>query len=114
MANVTLNQAMTVKKRHTDELMRLPGVVGVGVNVSTPDHPRITVLLKSDRPSFIRRIPAVLEDVPVMYQVTGQPYAVGALAGDSPSLRGNAGHLTGSVGHTLSNWAQRVRLTLSL
>ena len=59
-----------VKDRHVQELMSIPGVVGVGIG-GTAGEERLVVYLENGSPELRARIPAELEDYEVVVEVTG-------------------------------------------
>jgi hypothetical protein len=59
-----------VKDRHTEELMAIPGVVGVGIG-GLPDKNRITVYLEDDSAGLRAKIPSEIEGFEVDIDVTG-------------------------------------------
>jgi len=60
-----------VKDRHTEELMNIPGVVGVGTG-NADGRPCIMVFLADGSPELEARIPETLDGHPVVTEVTGQ------------------------------------------
>ena len=60
-----------VLERHTDELMSLPGVVGVGQS-SCDGDPCILVLVVERTPQLEKNIPSALEGYAVVIKVTGE------------------------------------------
>lgn len=58
-----------VRDRHEGRLLRIPGVVGVGVGKTKLGDPAIKVYLSHDGPE--KAIPATLDDVPVETEITG-------------------------------------------
>ena len=72
-----LAKAKKVKKRHQDALLRVHGVVGVGVGVSkTGLAPRIEVYVVKDTPKIRREVPDDLEGIPVRIVETGVIHAL--------------------------------------
>ena len=63
----------TVLADHDDELLAIPGVVGVYVGL-LPDEktPCLKVMLARDDSSLKRRLPRALEGHPVVAEVTGE------------------------------------------
>jgi hypothetical protein len=59
-----------VKGHHEEELLSIPGVVGVGIS-SRDGEPVIVVYLESDSPALQASIPAELEGFQVVSEVTG-------------------------------------------
>ncbi len=60
-----------VLQRHTDSLMKLPGVVGTAEG-SCAGRPCILVLVERLTPSLQKMIPSVLDGVPVETRETGR------------------------------------------
>ena len=60
-----------VLERHTEELMALPGVVGVGQG-SCDGTPCILVLVSQTTPALEEHVPSQLEGIPVTIRVTGE------------------------------------------
>ena len=58
-------------KRHTDELMAVPGVVGVGEGKSR-GRPCITVFVVARTPDLLRQIPDTIEGYPVQIEESGE------------------------------------------
>lgn len=69
-SNKNASSISEVKDRHTQELMAIPGVVGVGIGGTAKDM-RIVVYLENASPSLQERIPAELEGYEVITEVTG-------------------------------------------
>ena len=58
---------------HQEELMRIPGVVGMFVGLAEDERTEcIKVMLKAADPEAARRIPKVLEGYRVITEVTGE------------------------------------------
>jgi hypothetical protein len=70
---VALDSALAVHRRHTIELMAIPGVVGTGVGLTADCRPAINILTKE---AGVVGLPNVLEGIPVLVRVTGEiiPY----------------------------------------
>ena len=66
------NQTVGVKERHKGALLQVPGGVGVGVGVGDGPGESIDVYVAHDDAESRRRIPAVLENVPVRVIVGGE------------------------------------------
>lgn len=60
-----------VIKEHTEELMSVPGVVGVGQGLCD-SNPCIKVLVIEKTPEIDKKIPHVLDGYKVMIEVTGK------------------------------------------
>ena len=59
-----------VLKEHTDSLMALPGVVGMGRGVSG-GKPCIRVLVAKRTPALLDKIPSTIDGYPVVVDETG-------------------------------------------
>lgn len=59
-----------VLARHTDSLMAIPGVVGVGEG-RLDDRPAVQVLISQDSPAIRRNLPTQLGGFPVQVVVSG-------------------------------------------
>jgi hypothetical protein len=59
-----------VKDRHEEELLSIPGVVGVGIS-SRDGEPVLVVYLESDSPALKASIPTELEGFQIVNEVTG-------------------------------------------
>jgi hypothetical protein len=64
-----LEQAIAVKERHVDALLTIPGVTGAAVGLNPAGQP--SVIIFTEKPG-ISGLPAVLENVPVIVQVSGE------------------------------------------
>ena len=62
----------TVKEAHTQELMALPGVVGVYVGELSDHTPCITVMVVKTTPELEQKIPKMVEGHPVKIDETGE------------------------------------------
>jgi len=60
-----------VLAKYTDELMSIPGVVGVGQGLQS-DKPCITVLVIEETPELKKKIPKTLGGYPVVVEETGE------------------------------------------
>jgi hypothetical protein len=67
---MTEEQANTLKRRHSPQLLRLPGVSGVGVE-RADDGYTVTVYLASADDATLRQLPADLDGHPYRRVVTG-------------------------------------------
>jgi len=65
-----------VLKRHTAELMEVPGVVGVAQGESQ-GRLCVRVFVVERNPEFLRRIPSALEGYPVQVEESGEFRALG-------------------------------------
>lgn len=59
-----------VQERHEDELMAVPGVVGVGIG-ERQSAPALLVMV-SERTPEVERIPREIEGVPIVIEVVGE------------------------------------------
>jgi hypothetical protein len=71
---VTQRQVERVKKRHEGELLSLDGVQGVGIGDDDQGQPAIMVYVEEGSDRARRRIPARLENVPVVVEES-EPFA---------------------------------------
>lgn len=67
-----LHQAIQAKRRHEKNVFQIPAVVGTGVTLSKVGRPVIEIYLKEDLAETRRRIPAVLDNIPVRVVITGE------------------------------------------
>ncbi len=65
-------QVKAVMDAHVDSLMAIDGVVGVAIGALDNDRLCIKVMVKTDDPALKHRIPAQLDDVPVVIEITGE------------------------------------------
>jgi hypothetical protein len=65
-----------VLKKHTAELMEMPGVTGVAEGESQ-SKPCIRVFVLDGKSEFLRRIPSTLEGYPVQVEDSGEFRALG-------------------------------------
>jgi hypothetical protein len=77
-----LSLAVAAQTRHTDELLKIRGVVGTAVGLDGAGHARVKVLTQS---SGVRGLPVTLEGVPVSAVVTGTIRAFPVMAKVSAS-----------------------------
>jgi hypothetical protein len=68
--NMVVHPIRDVIKEHTEELMSIPGVVGVGQGLCD-NTPCIKVYIIKSTPELDRKIPAVLDGYRVSTEVTG-------------------------------------------
>jgi hypothetical protein len=61
-----------VMEAHVDELMAIPGVVGVAIGALDDGKPCIRVLVVEDNSEIRSKIPAELEGYPVVIDETGE------------------------------------------
>ncbi|TLZ58256.1 MAG: hypothetical protein E6K15_01220 [Methanobacteriota archaeon] len=59
-----------VKRRHEVRLMKMPGVVGVGIGEKDGKE-CIRIYVEKDHPKILRALPESLEEVPVEVVVAG-------------------------------------------
>jgi hypothetical protein len=86
-----LQAALVAQGRHTDALLRIPGVVGTAVGLLPNGTPSVRLFLVS---ADVGGLPAVLDGVPVSAVVTGQ-----FMARSDPTTRQRPAPLGSSVGH---------------
>lgn len=60
-----------VKKQHEALFLDLPGVVSVGIGLDPNGNQAIIVGLDGSRPETKTKIPAMLQDFPVVIQIVG-------------------------------------------
>ncbi len=60
-----------VKKQHEAVFLDMPGVVSVGIGLDPNGHQAIIVGLDGSHPETRAKIPAMLEDFPVVIQIVG-------------------------------------------
>ena len=92
------NTARAVKTRHEAALMEVPGVSGVGLSQDEAGRPVIEVYVETRTPALERRLPALLEGVPVRIGETGgfeargetqrRTHLAGLRGSPPPDLRG--------------------------
>jgi hypothetical protein len=68
---VTAKTIVEVLKEHTEELMSLPGVVGIAQGLCD-NKPCIKVFVIEKTPELAQKIPDILEGYPVMIEETGE------------------------------------------
>lgn len=73
----TTKTVSEVLQHHRDQLMSLPGVVGVAQGRTEDGRDCIVVMLKEDNPDLRAQIPALLEGYPVQIKITGEFRALG-------------------------------------
>jgi hypothetical protein len=61
-----------VMDAHVDELMSIPGVVGVAIGATGSGAPSIRVLVVEDTNESRKQIPDTLDGHPVVIEVTGK------------------------------------------
>lgn len=70
MILTTMVSALEVKRRHENQLLHLPGVIGVGLGRKEGKE-CIYVYVQEDSPKLLSTVPRSLEDIPVEVIVTG-------------------------------------------
>jgi len=70
------NVIREVLKRHTDELMAVPGVVGVAEG-KPRGRPCIKVFVVERNPELLRQIPDTIEGYPLQVEESGELRALG-------------------------------------
>jgi len=70
MANPLVRGCAVIQDRHTPELMAIPGVVGTATGLN--DAGEVSVLVLTDHALGAGRLPATIEGVPVVEEVTGR------------------------------------------
>ena len=86
-----VQMALTAQQRHTDELLRIPGVVGTAVGLLPNGTPAVRLFLAS---GGVGGLPTSLDGVPVSAVVTGQ-----FMARSNPTTLLRPAPLGYSVGH---------------
>ena len=71
-SSLPLRDINAVLADHDDELLAIPGVVGVYVGLKDKTTPCLKVMLARKDPGLERRIPHSLEGHPVVTEVTGE------------------------------------------
>ena len=101
MENPRVQQVIEVQNRHTDELMSMPGVVGVGTGLDIQGEPAIVVLTMED--AVAASLPAELEGISVVARVSG---AITLSGGTNTSNTSTTSRYTRPVpiGVSTSNW----------
>lgn len=70
--NPQVRAVMSIQDRHTNELMSKPGVVGTATGLTDDGKPAIIVYVKNDILAKQAAITSIIENVPVVIQVTGE------------------------------------------
>ena len=73
-ANPRVQEVMAVQDRHTPELMGMPGVVGTATGLTRDGRPAILVLTEKNQ--LDTELPAEIDGVPVVQEVTGRIVAM--------------------------------------
>lgn len=66
----TMATVKAIKRKHEERLMRLPGVVGVGIG-RRAGRDCICVYVRDDNPKILAALPRTLEEIPVEIIVSG-------------------------------------------
>jgi len=77
---MSMDDVIRVMDAHVNELMAIPGVVGVAVGALDDGKPCIKVLVAKRTSEHRKRIPKEIEGYPVVIEVTGE---IRAMPGDS-------------------------------
>jgi len=67
----TFDEIRTLKRRHSAEVLKWPGVCGVDIETDSSGGSILTVHLETDDPSIRRELPEELEGFPLRYVRTG-------------------------------------------
>lgn len=67
----TLEMLKEVKRRHSANLRRLPGVCGVDIEQDEAGNAILTVHLDTDDPAAMSRLPSSVEGHPIKYVKSG-------------------------------------------
>lgn len=67
----TRERVREVLARHREELLAAPGAVGVGIGKKSPDDEEHVIVVFLESEPVEDPAPAAIEDVPVIYRVTG-------------------------------------------
>jgi len=84
-ANPQVRAVMAIQDKHTQRLMADPEVVGTATGMTTDGKPAILILLKSDLKKY--EMPASIEGVPVIVEVSGPIKAMKGSGGVSHTAR---------------------------
>jgi len=68
-----LEQAITAQEAHNPQILAIPGVVGTAVGLTADGKPAVKILSQT---AGVRGLPAFLDGVPVVTQVTGKLFAM--------------------------------------
>src|SRR6185503_16827317 len=88
-----LRVAINAQERHTDDLLRIPGVIGTAVGLMRDGRPGVQILLEHPN---VPGIPESLDGTPVATQVIGR-----IMAFSDPTTRRRPAPMGFSVGHPL-------------
>jgi hypothetical protein len=70
-AKVPLAKVKAVKRKHSADLLRRPGVCGVDIDIDASGRGSLAVHLDTRDPKVTKDLPDVLDGVPVEYVYTG-------------------------------------------
>jgi hypothetical protein len=70
-AHPQIQATMVIQENHTADLMKNPEVVGTAVTLTGDGKPAIMVMTKTDKLKIGKDIPAMIEGIPVVIEVTG-------------------------------------------
>jgi hypothetical protein len=68
---------LEAKKKHEASIMKIEGVISIGIGYRNDKTPAIIVGLRQEKESMIKSIPSVLEGYPVEIQIIGTVNAQG-------------------------------------
>lgn len=98
-----VQSVMQVQQRHTETLLRQPGIIGTATGMTEDGRPAILVFAESDVLAKGASVPATLEQVPVIVQVTGKIKAIkgppGGGGGFDPTAKHRPAPNGVSIGH---------------
>lgn len=99
--NPRVQSAMQVQRRHTKALLQKPGIIGTATGMTEDGQPAILVFAESDVLAKGVAVPAALEQVPVIVQVTGKIEALKGPPGSGfdPTARHRPAPNGVSLGH---------------
>lgn len=86
--------ALEAQRRHTDDLLDRPGIVGVGTGMTESGNPKLVVYAVSSEMLEQADLPSHVDDLPVAPKVTGM-----FVAGSNPTARERPAPVGFSVGH---------------
>jgi hypothetical protein len=69
---LSLDQVTEVMDRHTDEVMRVDGVVGIAIGALPDSSFCIQVLVRERSEAIVGKLPEEIEGVPVVIEETGE------------------------------------------
>ena len=67
----TFDEIHALKKRHSADLLKRPGVCGLDIETDGSGQATLTVHVDTDDPAIRRRLPKQLEGFPLRYRRTG-------------------------------------------